>query len=142
MYPFATLVSNHAHDQASDLDRPGVYRLNVGVGKATFRSLFPEDADQDYAALDVLMPHPVYAAQSWIAVLNPRDETLEKLRPLLHESYRQGEPKFSPASHSQGPGLRPTIRTALASPNHSGVRSALYPNISWAVRDRHRHMVV
>ena len=36
MFPFVTLVTSDAHDQVSDLNRPGVYRLNIGVGKQTF----------------------------------------------------------------------------------------------------------
>ena len=40
IFPFATLVTGDRHDQFSNLDRPGVYRLNVGVGKETFRELF------------------------------------------------------------------------------------------------------
>lgn len=62
-YPFATLVTTAAHDQASDLDRPGVYRLNVGVSRGTYRSLFPADAEHDFTTLDRLMPHPVSAAR-------------------------------------------------------------------------------
>jgi hypothetical protein len=41
----------------------------------------------DYAALDQLMPHPVYAAQSWVCVLNPSTERFESLKPLLADAY-------------------------------------------------------
>lgn len=34
-FPFATLVTNDAYDAVSNLGRPGVYRLNVGVSSAT-----------------------------------------------------------------------------------------------------------
>jgi hypothetical protein len=96
--PFATVVSSNANDPASDLDRPGVFRLNVGVEKETYRSLFgplPKlgesglvDTGHDFTQLDVLMPHPVYAPQSWICALNPSPDTLEKLQPLLAEAYQ------------------------------------------------------
>src|SRR3954469_25620636 len=69
MMPFATLVTNNAYDQASGLDRTGVFRLNVGVKKETYRALFgdqPGPGDTDFTKLDQLMPHPVYAAQSWV----------------------------------------------------------------------------
>ena len=33
---YATLVTTDEHDQASDLERPGVFRLNLGVDRATF----------------------------------------------------------------------------------------------------------
>ena len=40
--PFATIVTKDytGFDTASDLNRPGVFRLNVGVGRDTFRALF------------------------------------------------------------------------------------------------------
>jgi hypothetical protein len=67
---YATIVTNDDHDQASDLERPGVFRLNLGVDKATFERV-ASDPDPDYTALDVVLPHPVYAAQRYIAILNP-----------------------------------------------------------------------
>ena len=41
-FPFATIVTKDygEFDNASNLDRPGVFRLNVGVSKGTYRSLF------------------------------------------------------------------------------------------------------
>jgi hypothetical protein len=33
------------------------------------------------------MPHPVYAPQSWVCVLNPSRETFEAVQPLLAEAY-------------------------------------------------------
>src|SRR4051812_32640060 len=65
-FPFATIVTTDEHDQASDLSRPGVFRLNVGVSKQTFAALFGADPATegetpfDYTALDRIMPHPVY----------------------------------------------------------------------------------
>jgi hypothetical protein len=67
---YATIVANDEHDQASDLERPGVFRLNLGVDRETFEG-FEFEAEPDYAALDVILPHPVYAAQRYIAILNP-----------------------------------------------------------------------
>ncbi len=95
--PFATIVVKDygEHDNASQLDRPGVYRLNIGVGADTFRRLFghlpaagtAESARYDFAALDKVMPHPVYAPQLWVCVLNPSAETFEAVKPLLAEAY-------------------------------------------------------
>jgi len=39
-FPFATLVTKDSYDSVSNLDRPGVYRLNIGISKSTFLSLF------------------------------------------------------------------------------------------------------
>ena len=39
--PFATLAaSDNDFDRISNLDRPGVFRLNIGISKQTFQSLF------------------------------------------------------------------------------------------------------
>ncbi|WP_019587053.1 DUF6194 family protein [Deinococcus apachensis] len=95
--PFATLVTNDLYDQASRLDRPSVFRLNVGVSPETYRSLFGAvprgngasviDTGHDYTALDRLMPHPLYAPMAWVCVLNPSEATFQALQPLLNEAY-------------------------------------------------------
>lgn len=95
--PFATTVTkNHTgFDESSRLDRPGVFRLNIGVRRDTFRALFGDppsgadapSTDYDYAALDRLMPHPIYASQWWVCVLNPSPETFEAVKPLLADAY-------------------------------------------------------
>jgi len=87
--PFATIVTKDypGWDEASNLNREGVWRLNVGVGRETLRSLFAEDATHDATALDRLMPHPIYATQGWVCVLNPSAETFERVKPLLREAY-------------------------------------------------------
>ena len=92
---FATIVTTDKHDQASNLERPGVFRLNIGVGKDTFVRLVGdrlEDASIDYTVLDTVLPHPVYAAQRWVSILNPSDATFEAtVKPLLEEAYRRLE---------------------------------------------------
>jgi len=88
-FPFATIVTkDNEFDSASKLNRPGVFRLNVGVGKDTFRALFGEQSpvDIDYSALDRLMPHPVYAKMHWVSVINPSAATFETVKPLLVEA--------------------------------------------------------
>jgi hypothetical protein len=87
--PFATLVTKDSEfDSASKLDRPGVFRLNIGVGKETFRALFgeQEQTDIDFTALDRLMPHPVYAKMYWVSVINPSDKTFETIKPLIAQA--------------------------------------------------------
>jgi hypothetical protein len=95
--PIATIVTKDYgdFDNASQLNRPDVFRLNIGVGRDTYRALFGrapgEDVtartDDDFAALDRLMPHPVYGLQSWVCVLNPSAETFEAVKPLMAEAY-------------------------------------------------------
>jgi len=88
-FPFATIVTKDYgdFDRASNLDRPSVFRLNIGVGRETYSSLFPDDRQHDFTALDRLLPHPVYGKNHWVCVLNPSDETFRSLHPLLAEAY-------------------------------------------------------
>ena len=111
-FPFVTIVTSDIYDQFSNLNRPSVFRLNIGIGKQTFGSLFGEplrpssresaaesgenSSDYDFTALDQLMPHPVYGRMYWVCVLNPSDDTLEtKVRPLLAEAYELAVSKYN-----------------------------------------------
>lgn len=90
--PFATLAaSDNDYDRVSQLDRPGVFRLNIGVSRPTFQALFGAErvdpSAYDFTALDTIMPHPDYAAQSWICVLSPSDTTFQHVQQLLAEAY-------------------------------------------------------
>lgn len=112
-FPFATLATeDNEYDRVSHLDRPSVFRLNIGVSRATYRSLFgstqphpgPDgvvDTGHDFTALDQLLPHPVYAPQSWICVLNPGATTLQTMQRLLAEAYER-------AVRKQAKGAAPT----------------------------------
>ena len=97
-FPFATLVTNDLYDSFSDLNRPSVFRLNIGVGKQTFSSLFGSDAAEnnfDFTALNLIMPHPVYGKMHWVCVLNPDQETFQTVRQLLAEAYDKFVQKYS-----------------------------------------------
>jgi hypothetical protein len=111
-FPFATLVTSDIYDQFSDLNRPSVFRLNIGIGKETFRTLFgtprlPSDSDSssessdtlsnyDFTALNQVMPHPLYGRMYWVCVLNPGDETFTtKVQPLLAEAYESAVAKYN-----------------------------------------------
>src|SRR3954452_10181652 len=90
--PFATLASSdNDYDRVSNLDRPGVFRLNIGVSHQTFQALFGtakvDIGSYDFTVLDVIMPHPEYAPQNFICVLSPSAATFEKIRTLLAEAY-------------------------------------------------------
>jgi hypothetical protein len=89
---FATIVTTDEHDlgSPSDLGRRGVYRLNIGVGKATFERLAGTLTEPDYAAIDRIIPHPVYAKQRWVAILNPSRRTFDDVvKPLLAEAHER-----------------------------------------------------
>jgi len=90
--PFVTIAaSDNDNDRISHLDRPGVFRLNIGVSKQTFQSLIGttkvDVSDYDFTVLDVIMPHPHYAQQNFICVLSPRAATFERLQGMLAEAY-------------------------------------------------------
>lgn len=104
---FATLKSqDDAYDRASNLDRPSIFRLNIGLSKTIYRSLFGappshlgsgevDASGRDYTVLDQLLPHPVYAQSAWVCVLNPSSETFETVRPLLEEAYKAAVNKYN-----------------------------------------------
>ena len=92
MLPFATIASTgNEYERISNLDRPGVFRLNIGASRETFQALFGKSkvdlSAYDFTALDTIMPHPEYSAQSFICVLSPSEMTFERIRPMLAEAY-------------------------------------------------------
>jgi hypothetical protein len=100
--PFATLITRDDYDTASQLSRDGVFRLNIGVNRATYQQHFGDpppfpkaggiiDTDHDFTVLDRLLPHPIYAAMGWVCILNPSDSTWEQLKPMLAEAYEQAK---------------------------------------------------
>ncbi len=102
---FATIISSdYDYDNISNLSRLGVFRLNIGVSKQTFQSLFGKDdvhvEDYDFTALDVIMPHPEYAQYHFICVLSPGEQTFEKIRPLLAEAYEIAARRYASQNKS------------------------------------------
>ena len=89
---FATLVTSDEHDTSpvSNLARPNVFRLNISLSRDRFSELVGGQRDPDFAALDALLPHPVYAPQHWACILNPSAETFDGLiKPLLDEAHER-----------------------------------------------------
>jgi hypothetical protein len=100
MLSFVTIATtDNEYDSVSNLARPGVFRINIGVSKQTFQALFGANGfrvnDYDFTALDTLMPHPEYAAQSFLCVLSPSDATFQRLRPLLAEAYERAVKRYN-----------------------------------------------
>ena len=89
---YATIVTTDEHDMGapSNLARPGVFRLNIGVGKESFERLVGSMVAPDYSMLEVVLPHPVYVRQRWLAILNPSWQTFhEVVEPLIGEAYER-----------------------------------------------------
>ncbi|KGI81382.1 hypothetical protein IL38_10430 [Actinopolyspora erythraea] len=91
--PFATITTKDypGFDTVSDIDRDGVFRLNIAVGREVFETLLghPPSAhphrstEVDHTRRDRVLPHPVYATQGWVCVLNPGTSTANQARSLL-----------------------------------------------------------
>ncbi|WBB70731.1 DUF6194 family protein [Micromonospora sp. WMMD812] len=95
--PFATIVVRDmpGFDEESRLDRPDVYRLNLDLGRHEFERLFgyppAQSADHrasvDVAALDEVLPHPVYGTAAWACVLNPGPRSRAEVDRLLAHAH-------------------------------------------------------
>ena len=105
-FPFATIVTKDydGFDMFSELNRQGVFRLNMAVGRHRFEDLIgypPADNAKnqhrfDYTALDSLLPHPVYGGQAWVSILNPGDKTSERAKSLLTEARARATERRRP----------------------------------------------
>ena len=112
---FCTLKDHDgANDTASQLDRPGVFRLALGLPTSSYGQRFgPRPArppkggvvatGDDFAALDVMMPHPVYAWMGWVQVLSPSAATFGSLWPLLVEAHEAAVARFDAQAAMRGP---------------------------------------
>lgn len=116
--PFATIVGRDTPgwDEASHLDRPGVFRVNVHAGREEFQRLLgypPAELSErqpgiDFARIDVLLPHPSYGRQGWVCVLNPGPGTLADLDRLFTIAHEWAA-SIRLASRQRGnPGDQPT----------------------------------
>lgn len=91
--PYGTIVTkDYPDDTASRLDEAGRWRVNIHVDRSTFRRLTGEEPrqlihDRDFAALDQVVPHPVYGALGWVAIVNPGERTLRTAIELLHDAH-------------------------------------------------------
>jgi hypothetical protein len=105
-FPFATIVIKDypGWDTESDLNRSGVYRLNLGVGRERFQQLFgfpPAEFDAHrcefgFTALDRVIPHPVYGKQAWVSILVPGEHTGDQVPALAAEAYERAKAHYKP----------------------------------------------
>lgn len=91
MRGFVTIAhADDEYDNVSNLNRDGVFRVNIGVSKETFKLLLGDDTPEqiDYAALNVFLPHPHYAKQHFISILNPSGENADTMKQLIIEAHQ------------------------------------------------------
>ncbi len=107
--PYGTIVTkNYPGDEASDLDPPGRWRVNVQVGRAVFRQLTGEEPGdgrpRDHTAADSVLPHPLYGALGWVSVVNPGGKTTDTVVRLLRGAHDAARTRFE---RRHGPGRSP-----------------------------------
>ena len=87
---FVTIAnSDNDFDNVSNLNREGVFRINIGVSKETFKNLIAEPSSElvDYSVLNVFLPHPHYSRQHFVCILNPSNENVETTKKLIVEAH-------------------------------------------------------
>lgn len=106
--PFATFVTKDYPDDAlSRLDAPGRWRLNIHVGSDRFIDLTGEQPRLgsdgaapgahrawDYAVTDTVIPHPMYRAQGWIAVVNPSSASQAAIADLISQAHTDAKRRW------------------------------------------------
>ncbi|MFF1441966.1 DUF6194 family protein [Streptomyces sp. NPDC058295] len=92
--PFATVVTkDYPGDEASRLDRPDAFRVNIAAGKEAFIQWTghaprePASAEVDPGATDTVIAHPVYGTVGWLAVVSPGERTEAPTRELLRAAH-------------------------------------------------------
>ena len=88
--PFVTMAnSDNEFDNVSNLNREGVFRVNIGVSKETFTNLIAKSSSEpvDYSVLNVFLPHPEYSRQHFVCILNPSGENVETTKKLIVEAH-------------------------------------------------------
>ncbi|KZB82962.1 DUF6194 family protein [Amycolatopsis regifaucium] len=103
--PFATVVTkNYPGDEASRLDRPDTFRVNIHAGKEEFTRRLgrsPREAGETEAdVVDTVLAHPVYGTAGWLAVVNPGPKTEVATRELLQTAYRLARTRFERKAES------------------------------------------
>lgn len=93
-FPFATVVTKDypGFDESSDLDRDGVYRLNLWVGRDAITSRAVQGALPD--ALDTWIPHPVYAPQGWLSILSPGDDRAAEVAEVVRLAHADAVQRY------------------------------------------------
>lgn len=104
---FCTIKENDGeNDTSSNLSRDAVFRLSIGISKETYINNFGEnpirpqkgsnvETGHDFAKINVLMPHPVYAWMSWACILSPTKEKFQVIYPLIVEAHANAISKYN-----------------------------------------------
>lgn len=84
--PYGTIITkNYPDDEASRLDGPGRFRVNIHVGRERAAQLTIDSSDA--ADPDVFTRHPLYGTAGWVCVINPSSRTADLVVALLREAH-------------------------------------------------------
>ncbi|MRG59528.1 hypothetical protein GE115_06530 [Agromyces sp. CFH 90414] len=102
--PYGTIITkDYPGDEASRLDAPDRFRVNIHVGRDAARRLAASGADP--AEPDVVVLHPVYGAQGWVSVVGPGERTGDLVLALLREAHEAARARATRrASSADRPG--------------------------------------
>lgn len=84
--PYGTIITkNYPDDEASLLDAPDRFRVNIHVDRRraaalTAGGVSPADVDSFFA-------HPLYGSGGWVSVVNPAEGTAEQVVALLRDAH-------------------------------------------------------
>jgi hypothetical protein len=87
---FVTIANSDSdYDNVSNLNREGVFRINIGISRESYKSLLADAASEniDYSVLNVFLPHPEYSKQHFVCILNPSQENVEITKKLIVEAH-------------------------------------------------------
>jgi len=109
--PFATLVTKDytGFDEESRLNRGGLFRLNMELGRQQFEETFgftPDLCDShrarfDFAATNTFFPHPVYGKSSWACIINPEEDSRTRVESGLFSAFRLASSRLAAESSNQ-----------------------------------------
>lgn len=128
--PWATIVTSNVNDSASDLDRAGAFRLNIGLPRQRFNELADQMEAPDFTAVDVVMPHPVYADYGWVCVLNP-DRSWPTVETLLAEAHAFAVRKHDNAARRRSETMEPGVHNPVQARSLSERREAALERLRW-----------
>lgn len=95
--PFVSIAdSDSDYDNVSNLNREGVFRINIGVSKESYLALVGQEGTEivDYSVLNTFLPHPHYARQNFVCILNPAGTNVETTKKLVEEAHSIATVRF------------------------------------------------
>ena len=90
LVPFVSIATeDNDYDAVSNLNRGGLYRLNIGVSRKTYDSLFDTHDTEgvDFTVVDTVLPHPQYAKQNFICIISPSSNQQDATKAYITEAH-------------------------------------------------------